>query len=206
MKKNSMSRALKFILFVTVLSIPLSAFFDGATIFMDAVPWFLGIFIVIFIVLFGAFFDMIGVASAAADEPPFHAMASKRIHGAKFAIKIVRNAERVASICSDVIGDIAGVLSGATALAVGESMAHHFGVEGGYKEIFSIGLTVLATSLTIGAKAFGKTVAVYYPTTIILFAARVSWNFVRFFEREKNNEKRVTVGKKGKRKKSDPDV
>lgn len=199
MKKNSMSRALKFILFVTVLSIPLSAFFDGATIFMDAIPWFLGIFIVIFIVLFGAFFDMIGVASAAADEPPFHAMASKRIHGAKFAIKIVRNAERVASICSDVIGDIAGVLSGATALAVGESMARHFGVTGGYKEeIFSIGLTVLATSLTIGAKAFGKTIAVYYPTTIILFAARVSWNFVRFFERE-NKGKRAKAGKKGKR-------
>lgn len=199
MKKNSMSRALKFILFVTVLSIPLSAFFDGATIFMDAIPWFLGIFIVIFIVLFGAFFDMIGVASAAADEPPFHAMASKRIHGAKFAIKIVRNAERVASVCSDVIGDIAGVLSGATALSVGESMARHFGVTGGYKEVFSIGLTVLATSLTIGAKAFGKTIAVYYPTTIILFAARVSWNFVRIFERDKNKSKPEKAGKKGKR-------
>ncbi|HSU80628.1 MAG TPA: hypothetical protein VLK78_09425 [Candidatus Angelobacter sp.] len=200
MKKNSMSRALKFILFVTLLSIPLSAFFDGATIFMDAIPWFMGIFIVIFIVLFGAFFDMIGVASAAADEPPFHAMASKRITGAKFAIKIVRNAERVASVCSDVIGDIAGVLSGATALAVGESMATHFGVTGGYKEFFSIGLTVLATSLTIGAKAFGKTVAVYYPTTIILFAARISWNFVRVFEREKTKEKQGKAVKKRKSK------
>ena len=200
MKKNSMSRALKFILFVTLLSIPLSAFFDGATIFMDAIPWFMGIFIVIFIVLFGAFFDMIGVASAAADEPPFHAMASKRINGAKFAIKIVRNAERVASVCSDVIGDIAGVLSGATALAVGESMATHFGVTGGYKEFFSIGLTVLATSLTIGAKAFGKTVAVYYPTTIILFAARISWNFVRVFEREKTKEKQGKAVKKRKSK------
>lgn len=195
MKKHSMSRALRFILIITLLSIPLSAIFDGATLFMNRVPWFLGIFIVIVIVLFGAFFDMIGVAAAAADEPPFHAMASKRIHGARFAIKIVRNAERVASICSDVIGDIAGVLSGAVALAVGESMAVNFGVEGLLQELFSIGLTVLATSLTIGAKACGKTIAVYYPTTIVLFAARVSGQFIEPFIKDNRKSKQ----KKGKK-------
>ncbi|WEG13076.1 hypothetical protein PU629_01580 [Pullulanibacillus sp. KACC 23026] len=196
MKKHSMDRALRFILIVTLLSIPLSAIFDGATLFMNQVPWFLGILIVIFIVLFGAFFDMIGVAAAAADEPPFHAMASKKIHGARFAIKIVRNAERVASVCSDVIGDIAGVLSGAVALAVGESMAHNFGVEGFLDEVFSIALTVMATALTIGAKACGKTIAVYYPTTIILFAARISGDVFQAFSREgqkKKTKKRTNV-------------
>lgn len=184
MKKNSLDRALRFILIVTLLSIPLSAIFDGATLFMNRIPWAAGIFIVIVIVLFGAFFDMIGVAAAAADEPPFHAMASKKIHGARFAIKIVRNAERVASVCSDVIGDIAGVLSGAVALAVGESMSTQFNVGGGFREIFSIGLTVMATALTICAKAFGKTIAVYYPTTIILFAARISGNVFQVFLRD----------------------
>ncbi len=184
MKKHNLDRAVRFILIVTLLSIPLSAVFDGATLFMNRIPWLVGIFIVIFIVLFGAFFDMIGVSAAAADEPPFHAMASKKIHGARFAIRIVRNAERVASVCSDVIGDIAGVLSGAVALAVGESMALHFHVESGWREVFSIGLTVMATSLTIGAKAFGKTIAVYYPTTIILFASRVSGTLFQPFIRE----------------------
>lgn len=190
MKKHSMSRALRFILTVTILSIPLSAIFDGATLFMNRIPWFLGVFVVIFIVLFGAFFDMIGVAAAAADEPPFHAMASKKVHGARFAIRIVRNAERVASVCSDVIGDIAGVLSGAVALAVGESMGITFGATGWVREVFSIGLTVLATALTIGAKAIGKTVAVYYPTTIILFAARIAGDVFQVFERPKKREKK----------------
>lgn len=173
MNKN-FTRAIRFILIVTLISIPLSGVFDTATVFLDRVPWFLGIIIVIFIVLFGAFFDMIGVAAAAAKEPPFHAMASKRVFGAKFAIKIVRNAERVASVCSDVIGDIAGVLSGATALAVGEQIGIVFEMHGWKAEGISIGLTVLATALTIGAKACGKTLAVYYPTTIILFASRTA--------------------------------
>lgn len=173
MKKRKLDSAFRFIIIVTLLSIPLSAAFDTATLFMDKVPWYLGIIIVIVIVFIGAFFDMIGVAAAAAKEPPFHSMASKRIFGAKFAVKVVRNAEKVASVCSDVIGDIAGVLSGATALAVGVQIANTFQVHGFGKEAISIGLTVLATSLTIGGKACGKTIAVYFPTTIILYASKV---------------------------------
>lgn len=187
MKKNSNSLrgSLKFILLVTLISIPLSGAFDTATVFLDAIPWYLGIFIVILIVFIGAFFDMIGVAAAAAVEPPFHAMAAKKLFGAKFAVKIVRNAERVASICSDVIGDIAGVLSGATALAVGEQMGLTFGLHGWGAEGMSIGLTVLATALTIGAKACGKTLAVYFPTKIILFAAMTVESFLVFFKGRK---------------------
>ncbi|MFC4617140.1 hypothetical protein ACFO4N_00190 [Camelliibacillus cellulosilyticus] len=183
-KKNSLQGALRFILLVTLISIPLSGAFDTATVFLDAVPWYFGVFIVIVIVLFGAFFDMIGVAAAAAIESPFHAMASKRVFGAKFAVKIVRNAERVASVCSDVIGDIAGVLSGATALAVGQQIALSFGLRGWGAEGISISLTVLATALTIGAKAFGKTIAVYYPTPIILFVSKSVESFLIFFRKK----------------------
>lgn len=189
MKKNSLRRAIQFILIVTLISIPLSGVFDTATVFLDGVPWYLGIIIVIFIVFIGAFFDMIGVAAAAAKEPPFHAMASKRIFGARFAIRIVRNAERVASVCSDVIGDIAGVLSGATALAVGEQIGTVFELHGWGKESISIGLTVMATAMTIGAKACGKTMAVYFPTTIILFASRTAEGTLTLFQGRKTLKK-----------------
>ena len=188
-KSNQFRRALKFILLVTFISIPLSGAFDTATVFLEAVPWYFGIFIVIFIVFIGAFFDMIGVAAAAAEEPPFHAMASKRVFGAKMAVKIVRNAERVASVCSDVIGDIAGVLSGATALAVGEQIAMAFGLKGWAEEGVSIALTVLATALTIGAKALGKTIAVYFPTPIVLMAAKVLESFLNRKKPQKINRR-----------------
>jgi len=171
-KKKQFNRAIKFIIMISLLSIPLSAIFDTGTVFLDSIPWYIGIVIVLFIVVFGAFFDMIGVAAAAANETPYHAMASNKIAGATTAVFIVRNAERVASICSDVIGDIAGVLSGATALAVGTQITHTFHIHGWLGEVISIGLTVIATSLTIGCKALGKTLAVYFPNPIILYTAK----------------------------------
>lgn len=180
MKKTRFRSALRFILIVTAVSIPLSAMFDTATIFLDSAPWVLGLAIVILIVLIGAFFDMIGVAATAAEEAPFHAMASKRVFGAKIAYKIVRHAERVASICSDVIGDIASVLSGAAALAVGVQIGSSLGLHGWGEEGISIGLTVLATALTVGAKALGKTIAVYFPTPIVLFASRTAESAMLF--------------------------
>lgn len=65
------------------------------------------------IILIGVLFDIIGVSSAAATESPFHAQAATRKFGAKQAVRIVRNADRVSSFCNDVVGDISGILSGA---------------------------------------------------------------------------------------------
>jgi CBS domain containing-hemolysin-like protein len=173
MKKNSVRGAMPFILTVAALSFPISGVFDTATIFLNQTPWYVGLFIVVGIVLVGAAFDMLGVASAAARETPFHAMASKRVFGARRAVDIVRNAEKVSSICSDVIGDIAGVLSGAGSLAVAVQLAEAMGAQGWYRELGVIVITALTTSLTVGAKALGKTLAIHSPTPIILFAARL---------------------------------
>jgi CBS domain containing-hemolysin-like protein len=173
MKKTTLRGALPFILTVAALTFPISGVFDTATVFLNQAPWYVGLAIVLGIVFVGALFDMLGVASAAARETPFHAMASKRVFGARRAIQIIRNAEKVSSICSDVIGDIAGVLSGAGSLAVAVQLSEAFEVRGGYRELAVIGVTALTTSLTVGAKAIGKTIAIQSPTPIILFAARV---------------------------------
>ncbi|GGE34792.1 hypothetical protein GCM10011391_11780 [Pullulanibacillus camelliae] len=188
-KKKHFNQAIKFIIMISLLSIPLSAIFDTGTVLLDGIPWYIGIFIVLFIVVLGAFFDMIGVAAAAANETPFHAMASKKIAGATSAVLIIRNAERVASICSDVIGDIAGVLSGATALAVGTQIVHTFHIHSWLGEAVSIGLTVIATSLTIGCKALGKTIAVYFPTPIILYTARRVEPFIKLTLKKERKQK-----------------
>lgn len=113
------------------------------------------------------------MAAAAARETPFHAMASKRVYGARKAISIVRNAEKVSSVCSDVIGDIAGVLSGAGALAVSVQLLATIHGSGWMGETVKIGITAIITALTVGGKAIGKTIAIHSPTPIILFAARV---------------------------------
>jgi CBS domain containing-hemolysin-like protein len=174
MKRNSLRGSLKFIFTIAALSFPISGVFDTSTIFLNRAPWYIGAVVVLLIVFVGALFDMLGVAAAAARETPFHAMASKRVFGARRAIQIVRNAEKVSSVCSDVIGDIAGVLSGAGSLAVAVQLQSAFGLGGWLEEGTVIVLTALTTALTVGAKACGKTIAISSPTPIILFAARAA--------------------------------
>ena len=74
--------------------------------------------ILLIIVAVGILFDIVGVAVTSADEKPFHSMASRRVPGAKEAIRLLRNAGRVSSICNDVIGDICGVVSGAASATI----------------------------------------------------------------------------------------
>ena len=70
-------------------------------------------FLILFLIIFvGIVFDIIGMAVATADEKPFHSMASRKVAGAQESIRLLRNAERVSSICNDVVGDICGVVSG----------------------------------------------------------------------------------------------
>jgi CBS domain containing-hemolysin-like protein len=191
MKRTTLRSALPFILTIAALSFPISGVFDTATIFLDQMPWYVGAAIVVIIVLVGALFDMVGVASAAATETPFHAMASKRVYGAKRAIFIVRNAEKVSSICSDVIGDIAGVLSGAGALAVAVQLSGALAMTGWKEELIVILLTALVTSITVGAKAIGKTLAIQSPTPIILVTSKIL-ETILVFRHGQNKSRRKT--------------
>ena len=74
--------------------------------------------ILLVIVLVGILFDIIGVAVTSADEKPFHSMAARKVPGAMQAIRLLRNAERVSSICNDVVGDICGVVSGSASATI----------------------------------------------------------------------------------------
>ena len=74
--------------------------------------------ILLAIIFLGIIFDIIGMAVATADEKPFHSMAARKVSGAHEAIKLLRNAERVSSICNDVVGDICGVVSGSASATI----------------------------------------------------------------------------------------
>ena len=74
--------------------------------------------ILLFVILIGILFDIIAVSVTSADEKPFHSMAARKVPGAQEAIRLLRNAERVSSICNDVIGDICGVVSGSASATI----------------------------------------------------------------------------------------
>ena len=77
-----------------------------------------GVILTLAFVFLGVLFDIIGVSVTSADEKVFHSMNSRKIRGANIAVKMVKNAEKVSNFCCDVIGDICGIISGASAASI----------------------------------------------------------------------------------------
>jgi len=107
----------------------------------------------------------------AAEEKPFHSMASKKVPEASVAIWMLRRAERVSSICNDVVGDICGVISGsASAVIAGRVVAD---LQPTAASVVQLLMSALVAGLTVGGKAFGKSIAMNNSTAIIHTAAKV---------------------------------
>lgn len=138
---------------VTIVSfiLSISILFISTELF-EKISSFWSFVVVLFIILIGVLFDVIGIAVTSAEEKPFHAMASKKYPGARQAIKLIRNADKVSSICNDVVGDICGVVSGTAGAAI---LFRIFSgnVQPGWLEAAVGGLIA---ALTVGGKAFAK--------------------------------------------------
>jgi CBS domain containing-hemolysin-like protein len=140
---------------------------------------FFAIIFLLIIVFFGVVFDMIGVAVTAASETSFHAMAAKKVFGALQAYRLVRHADRVSSICNDVIGDICGTVSGAAAAII----AFHWVATGVLDDqrIISLFIAGIVAALTVGGKAAGKYLALSRCREITYQAGKIlAWLEVNF--------------------------
>ena len=124
-----------------------------------------GIIILIIVIFLGVLFDMIGVAVTAADIVPFNSMASRKVKGAKLAIKLKKNADKVSSFCNDVFGDICGVISGSIGVIIADSLSKIVNIDNLY---LSLLVTATIASITIGAKAICKSFAIN-KSNIILY-------------------------------------
>ncbi|MST99903.1 hypothetical protein [Tissierella pigra] len=127
--------------------------------------------VLIIIMLIGIIFDIIGIAVTTAEEKPFHAMAANKVEEAKFCIKLVRSAGQVSNFCNDVIGDICGIVSGAAGTTIIYKLMSRYDLIDG--TVFSIIITSLVASLTVGGKAFGKSIALFNYEKIIYGIAKI---------------------------------
>ena len=127
--------------------------------------------ILLAIIFLGIVFDIIGMAVATADEKPFQSMAARKVPGAHEAIKLLRNAERVSSICNDVVGDICGVVSGSASATIAALILNNANV--GWPRGISLAMSALVAGLTVGGKAIGKTIAVNSCTAIVHTVGKV---------------------------------
>lgn len=127
-------------------------------------------FIMLFsFVLIGILFDIIGVASTSASEVPFHSLSSRKVRGAKEAVRLIRSADKVSNFCNDVIGDISGIISGSASSAIVVMLA----ADGGDTFVLSVVLAALVAAMTVGGKAVGKSFAISKSNSIIFMVGKI---------------------------------
>jgi len=167
LKKSDIRWAIR----IVVTSVALATVFTLlSTAAMEEAGYIVAFSVLFLLVVVGIWFDMIGVAVTAADETPFHSMAARRNPGAKEAIRLIKNAGRVANICNDVVGDITGIISGVAMAVLAARLVADYDLP---SLAIHLSISGLVVGVTIGGKALGKGVAIRSSTRIVYLTARV---------------------------------
>ena len=156
------------VFFLAVVLSALLSFFSSTA--LSGAGYVVAILVLLAFIALGIVFDMVGVAVTAADPKPFHSMAAHKEKGGKEAIRLLSNANRVSSVCNDVVGDICGIVSGSTAAVIVAALQRDFSTT---NVMISIGVTALISGLTIGGKALFKKVAINECTAVVYRVARI---------------------------------
>ncbi|MBQ7603050.1 MAG: hypothetical protein IJU58_02805 [Clostridia bacterium] len=127
-------------------------------------------------------FDMIGVAVTASDIKPFLLKSSTNLKEINIAIRLIKNADKVNSVCADVVGDVCSILSGAAGATICVILlSHEVGIS---SFVLSILLSSLIASINVLGKAIGKTYAMINANKIVLKVSKI----IGFFVRNKNRK------------------
>lgn len=152
---------------------------DGANIIISIVV--ILVFLVIAIIT-----DMIGVAITSCDEKNLRAMAARKIRGAKEAIILQKNGDKVSSIFADILGDVCGILSGAAGASVAsalitQNMSSFTGV------VIASLVSAIIAALIIFGKALMKKYSMNHSEKIILIMGKIMSIF-HISKKEKNTK------------------
>ena len=184
-KKKHNHWPLRVFFMAEVLSALLSFFSSTA---LEGTGYAVALAVLAAFIALGIVFDMVGVAVTAADEKPFHSMASRKVPEAGEALKLIRNAGRVSSFCNDVIGDICGVISGSASATIAVRV---WSMHPGMQELaITLSMSALAAGLTVGGKACGKSFAIGSSTTVVRTAATILHFFHTIPEKLRPKRKR----------------
>ena len=178
----------RWLIAIFLLALAISAVFSFLSQELLSKASLFGAFAVLLaIIAIGIFFDLLGVAVTAAEEKPFHSMASRKVPGGMEGIRLLRNADKVSSICNDVVGDICGIISGTAAAVV--AVEAWTGMQSVPQRVVQLVLSALVAALTICGKAFCKQIALDNSTAIVHAAAKVIWRWKRLFRGKQQKKK-----------------
>ena len=172
--KKEKNKAAKWVMTIFIITIIVSAVISFASKeLMGGSPIVVAFLVLLAIVLLGIVFDIVGVAVTSADEKPFHSMAARKVAGSQEAIMLLRNADKVGSICNDVIGDICGVVSGSASATIAAKVLSSGIVGLSWEQLVSLSMSALVAALTVAGKALGKNIAIHSCTSIVHVAGVV---------------------------------
>jgi len=167
-ERNKTIRWICLIFLVTILVSGTISFVSD--IIMEGSSVFVAFIILLAIIFLGVLADTIGLSVTTADEKPFHSMAARKVPGSLESIRLLRNADRVSSICNDVIGDICGVVSGSASATIAAQVLRNFSFT--WPQFVSLLLSALVAGLTVGGKAIGKIFALHSSTQVVSFVGK----------------------------------
>lgn len=128
------------------------------------------IIILILTIMLGILFDIIGTASISSNESTFHALNSKKKKGAKEALFLIKNSNKISSICNDIVGDICGIISGSLGTMLSISISTITSMN---NIMISIIIASLISAFTVGGKAIFKIVAIKNADGIIFTVGKI---------------------------------
>ena len=145
---------------------------------------YISLIILLFIIAVGILFDLIGIAITTAEETAFHSLSSRKIKGARAAIRLIRAKDKASNFCNDIIGDICGIVSGSAAAAIIAYLT--ISAKSSYEFLISLVITGFVAALTVSGKALGKTVAIKHNNSIVYSVAKI----LSFFGFDKKTRKK----------------
>lgn len=137
------------VLFLTLaLSIMFSVLSELA---LTSASLIVAVLVIVVLMFIGIFFDCVGVATTSCDESSFEGYEKSGVKGAKQSLILVRNAEKVSVICCDIIGDVCGILCGASGVAIVTRL-----IGEGANQTLSVLVSALVSGVIAGVTIFGK--------------------------------------------------
>jgi len=123
------------------------------------------------IIFINALADLLGTAVTAASHTPFNAKSAKKVKGAPQGLYLIRNADKVANIANDVVGDITTTVGGALGISI---VIQIMKLGPGFDQFWlNVLITALIASIIVSTKAIGKKIALSHPDNVVFVAGKL---------------------------------
>lgn len=182
-KRHRKRRTYVWLICLTFLAIFVAlviGFVSEAFLGTNSIPVCIAIILVLLLVAF--FGDIIAMAAISGDITHFNSMASRRIKGAKICVKLVKNGDRVASVLSDVLGDVTAIVSGSVGASLAFVILDNTTMHSTLQALTIASVAAVISGIAILAKALAKMIGIKNSTRVIYATGR----FLSFFQRKKN--------------------